>query len=97
MLREYLTKKYVLGAIGFLIMLSVACVLWYRYDTAHDKQQLAKAQEILREREAETATDTKESTKAHSPGEIAEKFAEGKNRVVFNLTELPPKKVKFNK
>ncbi len=92
MLREYLTNKYVLGAIGFLIMLSVACVLWYRYDTAHDKQQLVKEQEMLREQEAETDTETKESTKAHSPGEIAEKLAEGKNRVVFNLTELPPKK-----
>ena len=68
MLREYLTNKWGLGvlgffsAIGFLIMLSVACVLWYRYDTAHDKQQLAKEQEMLREREAETNTETKQLT-----------------------------------
>ncbi len=66
MLREYLTNKYVLGAIGFLIVLSVACVLWYHYDTAHYKQQLAKEEQMLRQREtaqkAETNTETKQTT-----------------------------------
>lgn len=66
MLREYLTNKWVLSAIGFLIVFSVVCVLWYRYDIAPDKQQLAKEEEMLRQREAsqktETDTETNEST-----------------------------------
>ena len=65
MLREYLTNKWVLSAIGFLIALSVACVLWYRYDTDHDKQQLAKEEEMLRQKEtskyAETNSDTEQT------------------------------------
>lgn len=99
MLRVYLTNKYVLGAIGFLIVLSVACVLWYRYDTVHVKQELAKDEELLRQRDvsqnAETDNQTKKDTKSHSPGEIGEKFADGKNRVVFNLTEPPIPKSKI--
>lgn len=63
MLREYLTNIYVLGAIGFLIVLSVACVLWYRYDTAYDKQQLVKDEEMLRQREASQKTGTDTETK----------------------------------
>ena len=66
MLREYLTNKYVLSAIGFLILLSVACVFWYRYDTAPDNQQLARDQEMLHQHEAskkiKTDTETKQST-----------------------------------
>ena len=42
MLREYIRNIRVLGAFGFLIVLSVVCVLWYRYDTTPYKQQLAK-------------------------------------------------------
>ena len=63
MLRDYLTNKWVLGAIGFLILLSVTCVFWYRHDTAPYKHELAKAEELLREHEAahisETSTETK--------------------------------------
>ncbi len=63
MLREYLTNKWVLSAIGFLIVFSVVCVLWYRYDIAHDKQQLAKEEEMLRQRETSQKTDTNITTK----------------------------------
>lgn len=66
MLRDYLTNKWVLSAICFLIVFSVACVFWYRYDTAHDKQQLAKDEEMLRQRETsqkeETGTETEQTT-----------------------------------
>ena len=34
MLRDVLTNKWVLGGVGFLILLSVACVLWYQHDIA---------------------------------------------------------------
>ena len=34
MFRDILTNKWVLGGIGFLIVLSIACLLWYQHDTA---------------------------------------------------------------
>lgn len=38
-----ITNKWVLGAIGFLIVLSVACVLWYQYDIAQYRKSIDTA------------------------------------------------------
>ena len=42
MYRDILTNKWVLGGVGFLIVLSVACVWWYQHDIADEKKQLPK-------------------------------------------------------
>ena len=49
MSRDILTNKWVLGGIGFLIVLSVACVLWYQHDTAPHRKAAADAEELLRQ------------------------------------------------
>ena len=51
MYRNFFTNKWVLGGIVFLIVFGVACVLWYHYDTAPYKQDAAKTDELLRQRE----------------------------------------------
>ena len=51
MYRDILTNKWVLGGIGFLIVLSVACVLWYQHDIAPYKQKAAEAEQLLRQSE----------------------------------------------
>ena len=38
MYRDFFTSKWILGGAGFLIVLFVACLLWYQHDTAADKQ-----------------------------------------------------------
>ena len=53
MSRDILTNKWVLGGIGFLIVLSVACVLWYQHDIAPYKQEAAEAEQLLRQNLAE--------------------------------------------
>ena len=58
MYRDILTNKWVLGGVGFLIVLSVACVLWYQHDTADERKAAAEAEELLRQSEiAKKATD----------------------------------------
>ncbi len=68
MYRYYLTNKWVLSAIGFLIVLSVACVLWYKHDTSADRQAATDAENQLRQMEtpqtAASNTVTKDVTKA---------------------------------
>ena len=44
MYRDILTNRWVLGGVGFLILLSIACVLWYQHDIADEK----KAEPILK-------------------------------------------------
>ena len=49
MLRDFFTNKWVLGSIGYLIVLSVACVLWYQYDIADERKAAVDAEELLRQ------------------------------------------------
>ena len=58
MYRDILTNKWVLGGVGFLIVLSVACVLWYQHDIADDKKAAADAEEMLRQSEIAKKSDT---------------------------------------
>jgi len=44
MLRDFFTNKWILGGVGFLIVLFVACVLWYQHNTAADRQAAAKTE-----------------------------------------------------
>ena len=47
MFREIVFNKWILGAIAFLIVLGIACVLWYHYDTAPYKRDAAEIAELL--------------------------------------------------
>jgi hypothetical protein len=49
MLRDIITHKWILGAVGFLIVLSVACVLWYQQDMAPYKQEAAQTAETAQQ------------------------------------------------
>ncbi|MCE2400276.1 hypothetical protein J4G08_05235 [Candidatus Poribacteria bacterium] len=51
MYRDILTNKWFLGGVGFLIVLSVACVLWYQHDIADERKAAADAEEMLRQSE----------------------------------------------
>ena len=86
MIRDIITNKWIIGAIVFLIVFGVVCVLWYRYDTAPYKQAASEAAEVAREWEAtqkaEQAADTpmeskvptteKPTTEATTPDTVSE-------------------------
>ncbi len=69
MLRQYLTNKWVLSAIGFLIVLSVACVLWYQHDIADEKQQIVEAEKLLRQFEKSQKTNIVKENVNDNPAE----------------------------
>ena len=58
MLRDIFTNRWILGAVGFLIVLSVACVWWYQQDIAPYKQEAAETAKLVREWETPTKTDS---------------------------------------
>ena len=64
MFRDFLTNKWILGGIAFLIVFAIACVLWYRYDTAPYRRDAAKTAEVAREWEAEKAASDNEIEQA---------------------------------
>ena len=57
MIRDVLINRWVLGGVGFLILLSVGCVWWYYHDTAPDRKAAAEAQEMLRQSVLSQKTD----------------------------------------
>ena len=80
MYSDIFTNKWVLGGVGFLIVLSVACVLWYEHDIADEKKAAAEAEELLRQSEklkkvfqtdnnAEQATDVTPAESNTPPAE----------------------------
>lgn len=95
MLRDFITYKWVMGAIAFLIVLSVACIWWYRYDTAPYKREAAETEQLLRQSEIEKSDIGSATT--DSLHEAGRKLAEGRNVTVYNLDEPPPKKTRTNK
>ena len=81
MLRDFIRTKWFLGGVAFLIVLSVACVLWYQHDTRADRQAAATAEKLLRQSKitpkAANETVTKDETKvpAESKKQSAEKLS----------------------
>ena len=73
MYRDFLTNRWVLGGVGFLIVLSVACVLWYQHDIAPHRKAAADAQELLRQSEiAKKASDADSVTEQAASVTLAE-------------------------
>ncbi len=55
MLRDIFTNKWILAAVSFLMLLSVACVFWYQHDIAPAKQEAAETAKLVREWEIANA------------------------------------------
>ena len=51
MYRNILRNRWFLGSIGYLIVLAVACLLWYQYDTADERIVVSGVEETLRQSE----------------------------------------------
>lgn len=52
MIREVFFNRWSIGAIGILVLVVVACILWYNYTTMPLSKEAAKATEKLRQWEA---------------------------------------------
>ena len=60
MFRDIFTNKWIIGGVAFLIVFAVACVFWYRYDTAPDRKSAAEAEKLLQQwAEKKAAPDDK--------------------------------------
>lgn len=77
--------KWIVISLVLLIVLCVACVFWYRHETAPYKQEVVEAEEFVRQwkRNQETKTDSQQkqpeiskTTKAQEP-EIANETTDG--------------------
>lgn len=67
MIRELFRNKWILGAIGFLILFAGACYLWYQHDTAPYRQEAAETAELMREWESPVNTQRKTNETANVP------------------------------
>lgn len=54
-------NKWVLGGIGFLIVLSVGCVLWYQHDIAPYRREAAETEAFARQWEKDRQAQQKRS------------------------------------
>ena len=57
MVSDFRINKLILMGVGFLIVFAVACVLWYQYDTRHDRREAAETAELLRLSKSTHETD----------------------------------------
>lgn len=78
MFRDFVGNKWIIGGIVFLIVLSVACVFWYRYDTAPDRRDAAETAEAVREWEVtqKANTDNMTEDEIYTPAESTTQTAE---------------------
>ena len=53
MYRDFLTNKWILGGIGFLMIFAGLCYLWYQHDIADEKKAAAETSEFTRQWEKE--------------------------------------------
>jgi len=71
MYRDIFTNKWVLGGVGFLIVLSIACVLWYQHDIAPHKKAAADAEKLLRQSQiAKKISDTDSEAEQAADGSV---------------------------
>ncbi|RKU36463.1 hypothetical protein C6496_13520 [Candidatus Poribacteria bacterium] len=67
MIQDLFTNKWILGAVGFLILFAGACYLWYQHDTAPYRQEAAETAELIQERESTVNTQRKTNETANVP------------------------------
>ncbi len=83
MLRDIFTNRWILAAVSFLMLLSVACYLWYQHDIAPYRQEATDTAGLVSQWEAEKAKTT----------DIAEKVAPQIFTHTPDTTETTPKSV----
>ena len=59
MIHEFFTNKWILGAVGFIILFAGVCYLWYQHDTAPYRQEAAETVNLIREWESPVNTQRK--------------------------------------
>jgi len=62
MIHEFLTNKWILGAVGFIIMFAGVCYLWYQYQVAPYEKQAAETAEFVRQWDKNQQVQPKSST-----------------------------------
>ena len=62
MIHEFLTNKWILGAVGFIILFAGVCYLWYQYQVAPYEKQAADTAEIVHQLEKNQQVQPKSST-----------------------------------
>ena len=87
MSRDILTNKWVLSGVGFLIVLSVACVLWYQHDTADERKAAAEAEQLLRQSEiTKKATDMDSETEQAADVALVESEMQSAEKPIADTT-----------
>jgi len=56
MVRDFLTNRWFIGGVGFLIVFAVACMLWFRYDTAPYWKEAAESAQLKQQWEKSQQT-----------------------------------------
>lgn len=71
MFRDILTNKWVIGGVVFLIVFSVACVFWYRYDTAPFRKATVETEKLLHHSEKYQKAYTKSKAAEQASGLVS--------------------------
>jgi len=64
MVGEFLTNRWKLGVVGFLILFAGVCYLWYQHDTAPYRQEAAETAVLVHQSETEKLKTTDAADKA---------------------------------
>ncbi len=67
MIHEFLTNKWILGSVGFIIVFAGVCYLWYQHDTAPYRQEATETDALMREWESPVNTQRKTNETADIP------------------------------
>ncbi|MCG9127362.1 hypothetical protein JT359_07130 [Candidatus Poribacteria bacterium] len=94
-----ISKKWIIGGISLLLIISSACYIWYQHDIAAERKAAADTSKLTRlyKIERKVDTDIDEENQMSDPEEIARKQAEGQNTVEFYPDEPPQPKSKTGK
>ena len=93
MSRDILTNKWVLSGIGFLIILSGLCYLYYQWTIAPYRKDAAELDEMIRQSESQRTAPTAKSTERAADASMesttptTEKSVNGNTAEVENSTE----------
>ena len=63
MFRDYFANKWIIGCFSLLIVISVSCIIWYRYETGKHRKALHDVTEYVLQREVNRKTNIKAASK----------------------------------
>lgn len=62
MLRNVLINKWLLGSVALLIIVAVSCYFWYQYEISPYEEDVAKTNELVRQKQITNETETDNMT-----------------------------------